>query len=525
MRKKKIMPFVMVAALMLSVSGCGSSSSNPAEQTTADLPTKEIRQNDYRGGVVRTQGIQKAVLDKIEQIKSGNAVIRSENPNTYWSNTDYQDFVLNFLNSQILTDTQWFNEEEASWSETLQVIGRNNNSFTEYTNENDYGYKLKSGIKITRNEKDDYSVSGISKYYSLFTSEQALNYRILYDCDKDWCKAYANINIGINGFSPVTMELYEYRRITDDIYVIQTNTERVLAIYEPAEKDTDLRDRVLSEFYYSRLATGGYRTSFKPSEYLNEYDTNSAVIQSNVRMNDSIEAYYGICNTDGDNSRTYGVNDSVFYMDFPVSQGALKEDFKAQFINDWIYADNSMQQAIWLKDGILCVVTWNKLSNVYETFTYSPTGTAESMIKSVSDTVETDTFVGTKYRIPYLSRSEGTKPSGQTVAPIQDIDGVKMNDSGVYVDDDGETLSFEVLEEKGLLQEMDGDLYLIVGRDMYGDFVLSETPIETEEETGTETETELEDSVIKTPEPDYEETEEETVKETKPAQTEKKGTK
>lgn len=385
---RKISAFIAAALFFstITVTGCGKKDKEAAQtEAVIDTATKEIRQNDYRGGVMRTYALQENVLSVMEKMKQNNTVIRSDSPNSFWTADGYQDFVVNFLNIAIINDTQWFNEEETDWETLAAQTTGVKNSFTQPSGDSATGYASKyPSLLITRNEKDDYSITGINGNWNnsnIYTGN--FSYRILYDCDKDWCKAYTTL--AINADVPdITTELFEYARISDDVFAVQTSTERLLVVLEKAEKDTDIRSRTIKEFYYSKLTAEGARTTFTPFEPMLEYDTvTGGFINENARYNERMAAY-SLMNEKGDLTTRYGVNDSMF----------LTNDIIKNINSDWVFDDKSLQQAIIYKDGALVVTTYNKLSEMYERFVYATEGVKDSTVKEIENMVEIKNLVG-----------------------------------------------------------------------------------------------------------------------------------
>lgn len=377
----------LLAASTLALTGCevgGNTGSNESE--VLDITTKELRQNDYRGGVVRTQTLQAGVVNIMEGMKVNNTIIRQDSPNSYWTADGYQDFVSTFLTAAIINDTQWFNEEETTWEEILAQIVSTNNSFS--VPSSDGGGSLKSGISILRNEKDDYSVTGAAVNIGVTLNDVAYsfsgkaNYRILYDCDKDWCKAYASLKLEPS-LPAVTADLFEYQRIDNNTFIVQTSKERLMVVLSPVEADTDIRGREVKEFYYSKLISNGYRTTYEPYELLPEVDAASgAVLSGNSKMNAMMTDSYPLQNLKGDLCDKYGENDSMFFRS------------PKEITRDWVFEDKALQQGIVYKDGILVVTTYNKLSTYYERFIYSKAEADASGLPELEALVQIKNLVG-----------------------------------------------------------------------------------------------------------------------------------
>ena len=158
MRIKKIMALAMSLVMCASVVGCGAKKEESSEEvapvaTVQNGSDSENQQNDYRGGVMRTLTLKNMILDVMDGMKQNNGVVRSENPNSYWTTDGYQDFVSTLLDNSIIEDTQWFNEEETDWDTILSQYRSQTGKFSDGEN---------LTCTITRNEKDDYSISGVA---------------------------------------------------------------------------------------------------------------------------------------------------------------------------------------------------------------------------------------------------------------------------------------------------------------------------------------------------------------------------
>lgn len=379
MRKLSTIFLAVLCAVMLT--GCDSGTTSK-ENTSAviDAATRENRQNDYRGGVIRTLSLKTNVLAIMDGMKSNNDIIRDGNPNSFWTTNGYQDFVATFLTAPIINDTQWFNEEETDFATAVNQMFSVANSFTVAGDE---GYQAKSSsISPRRNEKDDYSITGLSGNIADNSAYNgSVEYRILYDCDKDWCKAYTTLTIGGSSIPNVTSEMFEYARINNDTFAIQTSNERLLVILEPTDEDTDIRNRKIKEFYYSRL-TGGQRTTFVPYESLPDTDEDGKVISENRNKNNMMTKY-SLLNDKGDIAVQYGVSNSLF-----TGENLAATDYS------WVFEDGALQQAIIYKQDMLVVTTYNKLSEKYERFIYSVNAIDENLVAEIEKMVNIEGLVG-----------------------------------------------------------------------------------------------------------------------------------
>lgn len=400
MNLKKITSAMLAAVCLCGLlTGCTTSKNgqgaekSDAEQAAAAerRATKEVQLNDYRGGVIRTGYLKDFVIAAMENMKTNNAKLRTDNPNSFWTTEGYQDFVVNLLSIPIISDSQWFNEEETTWEDVLAQMSSVESSFT---TKSDNGYALKAGITIQHNEKDDYAVLGVPvskyvfspNYYSTsnVTVDGVSNYRFLYDSDKDWCKAYAALTLSNQFINPITQQMFEYARLDDNTFAIQTSRERLLVVLAPVEQDTDFRERTVREFYYSKLTQDGMRTTFEPYVPIAEYDEETGKLDQDAASKNRTLQSYKIFNDKGDVAVLYGKNDSMF----------LTDDIAKNIGTEWVFEDKSLQQAICYKDKCLVVTTYNKLTEKYERFTYSADTVKDADIQKLEALVSIEGLVG-----------------------------------------------------------------------------------------------------------------------------------
>lgn len=401
------MNFKKIAAVLLSAmcvatvfTGCGANTEQAEKEKQAQeaeaRASMEIKLNDYRGAVTRTNALKDNVLKTMDAMKTNNATLRTDNPNSFWTTDGYQDFVVNFLSNAIIKEGEWFNEEETDWDAIVKAISTNKSSFTK---ENDGGYVLLSGVTIERNEKDDYSINGVP-YKGKFSTDSTTfegtgEYRFLYDCDKDWAKAYAELDFSSKQLPTITSDLYEYARLDDNTFAVQTPRERLLVVFAPVEGDTDFREREVKEFYYSKLTQDGMRTTFEGYVPLSEYDEETGKFDQEAAQRNKLIQGYKVVNDKGDIATQYGIHDSLF----------LTDDIAKSISTDWVFEDKSLQQAICYKDKALVVTTYNKLSEKYERFIYSADSVKDEDIAKLEALVSIEGLVG-EQEIPELKVPE-----------------------------------------------------------------------------------------------------------------------
>ena len=406
---KKFVALFLAATMTFAMTGCTDKEAEQLaqEQAKVEASNKELRQNDYRGGVLRTLAMKDMVLELVDEMKANNEYIRKENPNAFWSAEGYQEFVTTFLDIPIIMDTQYFNEERTDWNMIVSTMCSVQNSFTKLS---DGAYVSKyPEMLISRTEKDDYSITNLSGTINNNAAYKGMvNYRILYDCDKDWCKAYKAISPTAEA-PDLTAEMYEYARLNNDTYAIQTSKERLIIVFETVSGDINLKDRKIKEFYYSKLVNDGVRTTFTPYEPVEEYDAHTGKpIQENMSLNKLYtekDKFNNTVNENGDLSFQYGKGDSLFFND-------------VNSLNyEWVFEDKSLQQAIIYKDNALVVTTFNKLSEKYERFIYKRSGVTDDTIKEIEKMVEINKLVGIQ-EIESTEKADFIVYNGKTLYPV-----------------------------------------------------------------------------------------------------------
>lgn len=489
---RKLITIITLLTMILFVSSsCGANKISEEELAVAQKEAEtnlEIKQNDYRGGVIRTFALKDHILSIMDNMKRNNGLIRSDSPNSFWNTQGYQDFVSTFLTQSIINDTQWFNEEEATFEETKSAILTTENKFTKKANDGTYE-PIEKNIKILRNEKDDYSISNITgmlfdnKIYS-----GDISYRILYDCDKDWCKAYTNLILSSQYISsPVTTELFEYARLDDNTFAIQTSTERLLIKLADVEGDTDIRNRDIVEFYYSRLS-GGQRTTFTPYEQLPEYNEEGKEIRDNTTKNKEINKY-PLINEKGEPATIYGLNNSLFLLD---KVSAI--DYK------WVFEDKALQQAIIFKNNTLVVTSYNKLTTKYERFIYSIDEIDPKLVKEIEGMVKIEGLVGvvavkTTEIVPIVT----TTATIETSAPItnipDDVNSTSDTTTAIAIEDESNITTPTAVSADDIgIDDATTDVTSVANEESSTD--MSEEPIV--EETSVDTTSVVEESAIET---------------------------
>lgn len=352
--------------------------------------------NDYRGGIYRSIALENKVLDILNYMKSNNEKIRNTVPNNFWNTEGYQEFVEEFILTDMIDDTDGFNEELTDWDEIVTYMETNPNSFTVMNDDGTYSLK-DDAISIEKLAKNEYIIKDITSDFSFGDNvyNGQTTYNCLYDSDKDWLKGTRTVNLTGQTYDnkkipKATTDLYEYIRIDDNTFAIQTIYERLFILLEPVDDDVPIVDREIKEFYYSRL-NKGQRTTFSPFKPLNLGTTPEEYDWEKEEYNNTMLSY-PFFNENGDMACSYGCNDSIF----------LKENIAEEIDENWVFEDKALIQTMVYKEGALVVTTYNKLTERYERFIFTEKGVSDNTVKELEDIVEIEGLVG-KVIIPEIA--------------------------------------------------------------------------------------------------------------------------
>ena len=335
---------------------------------------------------------------------------------------------------------------------------------------------FKKGISVVRNNKDDYTVSGITasldginllKTIAGSTKKKVTysgdaTWRALYDCDKDWAKAYCQVTFKDASLPQVTAQMFEYMRLDENTFVIQTSTERLYVVLQPVEADTPLNQRKVKEFYYSKLIRDGARSSFKSFSPMSTYDPKTGKYNKEAqKYNDLMQQYY-LLNEKGDVANMYGIRDSV-----------LTRDDRSTLTRDWVFEETTLEQAIVYKDEAFVATTYNKLSEKYDQFSYFLTTTPEELQNEMLNIVDINALVGI-LAVPEtdLSLTEPVNP--YNTFTLEDMEGL-----GLTYDEDN-----NVVDEAGkvIISVWDGKTYPSAAEAKQAMMDAKTRPVETTEE-------------------------------------------
>lgn len=410
--KRKIKFFLSGMLIISLLAGCQKAPSEEEQAAAAAEAARrtaliEVNQNDYRGAFYRTEAIKSAVLDIINEFNERNTAIESERPSDFWLSDSYKYLSVNLLNNESWFPTVYLNETETDWNSAAEATYRifkdaDGNWQVPYlalTRKEANVYEL----VIQRDETAPFYQNGKTSYRWTTT------YKITYDANHDWaqCVRYKEGN----GLS-LCDSIFEYARLNETEFAIQTAKERLYIRYEDglfdydgvnvnvveggeavsvpesqegestesqpvedqqpttAELHNPLAEKPVKEFYYT-LLDGEPRYSYAEIKA----DENNQPFFSFFGENQN---YVGKGFTNVDENANYvciyNDNDSIF-NDLSAIAGNGKE---------WAFAENGrFKQSISYYDSMMVVKNENNMVNTLECTNFLADGTTENFTEDI----------------------------------------------------------------------------------------------------------------------------------------------
>lgn len=395
--KKRI--FCIMLSVVLALSGCGKTNPTVADLATqqeaarAQRALREVNQNDYRGAVMRAEAIKSALMGVMDSFNERNIAIETENPSDYWNSDSYMYLGVNLLNNESWAATVYFNEVETTWDEAVDAT-RNLYRKSELSDS-----LTVSNFQLNRLETNCYAMS--FKENSIFvpfykdgdeSHTFITRYVVNYDANHDWaqCIRYREASNHV-----ICDGLFEYARISDTEFVVQTSTERMYIRYEdglydygtasenastedaaentqPAvlELHNPLAEKPIAEFYYTQL-NGEPR-----------YEYAEIVLPEN----DHTEASYSYYSENSDSFKKGFTNVDENDKWVCVYEPEMDSIFNDMSVlgADWVFADTGrFKQSISYYDDMMVVKTENQLVNILECTNFLADGTTENFIEEI----------------------------------------------------------------------------------------------------------------------------------------------
>lgn len=401
------------------LAGCGTQTATPEQQAAAaeaaaqQQALVEVNQNDYRGAVMRVESIKKAVMGVVDGFNERNNAIVSEQPSDFWNSDSYKYLGMNLLNYDVWFETSFFNETETTWDEAVDY------TLAQFMNADQTAYTVQN-LSVERIEANSYKLTYMEpniKVPFYKNGEQGYSfttiYEVTYDANHDWAKC---TRWRVGGNHRICDGLFEYARISDTEFVIQTETERMYVRYadglydysntgdvtvingdavsgdeasseaagsetagetsgDTAAADTTapvlhdpLAEKPIAEFYYTQL-NGEPRYEYAevviPEEsapFFSFFDENSDVVRMGFTNVDENDKWVCVYDTE---------NDSIF-------------NNMSELGKDWVFADNGrFKLSLSYYDEMLVVKNENALINMLECTNFLVDGTTESFQEEI----------------------------------------------------------------------------------------------------------------------------------------------
>lgn len=231
MKKSLFSIFLVGLGISCLFCACGKQKQVVEEENTE---TVELTQNDYRGAVYRMWKVKDDISETLSLNKEKNASIKEERPSDYWNDDNFAILTSEMLNSDIIACTQYLNEEQTTWEDV--------ETYTYAELQENQGASAGNMSRVTDNEYTIY----FERQESPKWTKDSTAYRTIdatYDPNHDWAKAWSHMHI-FNGDVEGYDKMFEYAR-SGDMFIIQTETERVVARYK--EKFEDIEVEVLDD--------------------------------------------------------------------------------------------------------------------------------------------------------------------------------------------------------------------------------------------------------------------------------------
>lgn len=328
---KRLIALILMCALLLT-----------ACRQTEETEVKPLV-NDYYGSVLRISSLIDDVNAVIDERLGRAEQVMYENPSDYWGRDGFLRFPREMFDLTLLNCVGYLNETQTAWDEAVSLATK---AFVDS--------KLasaKESVGIIRRAANDYYITldgiGNSAWLNSYNARAYRYIDVKYDANHDWSQMLESVYYsGI----PVTCndKMFEYARLSDGGYALQTETERLVARYHGS---------VLVSFVYTRLNGDRF-------EKYDAYRTEHVAVENGVEsiiVPDEIEnaTPYTL---DGNIKSQYNPCDSMFKSIADVT-------------DVWVYEyDDCIDTYIDYRDGVLNLGFRNALSGLPEGYTIDTDG-------------------------------------------------------------------------------------------------------------------------------------------------------
>lgn len=435
---------LLSAMLCLSATACASKEEKQAqivEQQKTTAAGLEVNQNDYRGGYMRIQAIKGKVVEILNNFNaSQNKEIIQQNPSNYWNDDNFLYFDTNFLVSEWLTNTRYFNEMQTDWDTAKSSMMK------QFYNENgNIVYPGVRSVTVSRDETTtnhyyvDYTWNGLPEYAKARATSFNMNYHIdcTYDANHDWlqmvktasCNQLANVDI--------TEELIEYgRQKKTNSFVIQFPTERLYITYETLEGNSEnefnpLENAKITSFAYSRLS--GKKLPHYVEEEISKIE--QGILTEGVKTEGLDE--------EGNVVFQYNLRDSIFpHFDDITADWVLEFPIEEGYYDNYIVFDGTN----------MTIYNQNHMSNQMEIIEFHSDGTIQDKTLSLQETltpftlnwVNEDGSLTGELELFVNETHDLTDETGEVLIPA---------DKALYNKDNRVIVSNEFLKKMGVIKD------------------------------------------------------------------------
>lgn len=346
---------VLCSGMLIS---CSAETSDPEPQISevASQNLIEVAEADFLGGANRIIEISDnltAVMDVYAQLLE---TVKEKRPEDYWLSEDYAFITFAGLDTEILSHYAYMNER-TSFDDCINLVA---NTFRDANG--NFVNSIRQ-FNAQRNNIHSYEVSYLTAdTFPIIGKQDGARVKAVleYDAGHDWLGAYGYF-AKYNTEDWYNYQLCEYARLskdgTDSRFAIQTNQERLYAVYDEAG--------VVKAFYYGQL-DGENRNDVYP-----EYNENRMYVEQKGGWN-------WITYLEGNEypntlTNQYNTDDSMF---------SHLEDISG----DWVMDSQNLRNVIIYEDGILTSRFYNRLSEKMEEAIIYPDGTVKKSSYGISAT-------------------------------------------------------------------------------------------------------------------------------------------
>ena len=314
---------VLVCTLLI-VSLVGCSAEQPTEAPVSDVVKVEF--NDYNGAIIRSSALEDDIKGVVNEFRTLMEEVKKKNPDSYWNSEDFSYLEFDGLERGAVSNTEYLNERLA-WNEVKNKV---QGSFMGTD-----GKMTVQSFSLSRDDVNEYTLS-----YK--KNGKARNKHCIYDASHDWLSTVSSFKSGKLWYY---YQLFEYGRLADGRYALQTQNQRVYAVY---------KDGNLESFWYSKLSDENREKYPAEKEVIKPQKVNGETIL--VKTTEAIEY------ADNVYTSLYDEEDSLFKRATEISPL-------------WVVEEPTVDEILAYENGVLTSRKYNKLSGMMEECKVAKDGT------------------------------------------------------------------------------------------------------------------------------------------------------